>query len=87
MKEEREEIRVLIKEAQDAGARQSEACKIVGISAKTLQRWSQVDNEQDGRLEAKHEPANKLTEQERERMIVLANSSEYADLPSNKIYA
>jgi len=85
MKEEREEISVLIKEAQDAGARQSEACEMVGISAKTLQRWSQIDNEQDGRLEAKHEPANKLTEQEREQMISLANSPEYADLPSNKM--
>jgi transposase InsO family protein len=85
MKEEREEISLLIKEAQEAGARQSEACEIVGISAKTLQRWSQMDNEQDGRLEAKHKPANKLTEQERESMITLANSPEYADLSSCKM--
>jgi transposase InsO family protein len=85
MKKEREEIRELIKEARDAGARQLEACKIVGISEKTLQRWSQADNEQDGRLEVKHKPANKLTEQERERIISLANSSEYRDLPSHKI--
>ena len=85
MKEEREEIRVLIKEAQAAGARQSKACEIIGISEKTLQRWSQTDNEQDGRIETKHTPANKLTEQERKQIISIANSPEYADLPSNKI--
>jgi len=85
MKEEREEIRELIKEAREAGARQSKACEIIGISEKTLQRWDQADNEQDGRLEAKHEPANKLTEQEREHMIDIANTPEFADLPSNKI--
>jgi transposase-like protein len=48
------EISLLIKEAQEAGARQSKACEIVGISEKTLQRWNQEDNEQDGRLDAKH---------------------------------
>jgi len=85
MKEEREEISVLIKEAQDAGARQSKACEIIGISEKTLQRWNQKDNEQDGRLEAKHAPANQLTEQERDQMIELASTPEFADLPSNKI--
>ena len=85
MKEERKEIIGLIQEAQDSGATQSKACEIVGISAKTLQRWSLADNEEDGRLEAKHEPANKLTESERERMITIANAPEYRDLPPNKI--
>jgi transposase InsO family protein len=85
MKEEREEIKVLIKEAVDAGAKQSKACEIIGISEKTLQRWSQADNEQDGRLEAKHKPVNKLTEQECEQILDIANSPEYADMPSHKI--
>lgn len=85
MIKERKEISLLIKEAQEAGARQSKACEIVGISEKTLQRWNQGDNEQDGRLDAKHTPKNKLTEQERDRMIQIANEPEYADLPSNKI--
>ena len=41
MIKERKEISLLIKEAQEAGARQSKACEIVGISEKTLQRWKQ----------------------------------------------
>ncbi len=85
MKEEREEIKVLIKEAQKAGARQSKACEIIGISEKTLQRWNQIDNEQDSRIDAKHKPANKLTEEERDQIIDLASTPEFADLPSNKI--
>ncbi len=54
MKKERIEIIALIEEAQAAGARQSKSCKIIGISPKTLQRWSRPDNVQHGRLEARH---------------------------------
>jgi transposase InsO family protein len=85
MKKERNEIIALIEEAQNSGARQSKSCEIIGISPKTLQRWRQPDNEQDGRIEAKHEPVNKLTELERQRMIRIVNEPEYADLPANKI--
>jgi transposase InsO family protein len=85
MKKERKEITGLIKEAQDAGARQSKACESIDISPKTLQRWNRPDNVQDGRLDAKHEPINKLTEVECQRIINVANAPEYADLPPNKI--
>jgi transposase InsO family protein len=85
VKEERKEIIGLIKDAQEAGARQSKACETIGISAKTLQRWSQTNNKEDGRLEAKHEPANKLTKLECEHMLEIANAPEYKDLPPNKI--
>jgi len=85
MREERKDIMTLIKKAQEAGARQSKSCEIVGISAKTLQRWSRPGNVQDGRLDAKHDPVNKLTELECQRIIKVANEPEYADLPTNKI--
>ena len=85
MKKERIEIMTLIEEAKEAGARQSKACEIIGISPKTLQRWSRPDNVQDGRLEAWHEPVNKLTELERQRIINVSNEPDYADLPTNKI--
>jgi transposase InsO family protein len=85
MKEERKEIIGLIEEAQQAGARQSEACDCIGITAKTIQRWKQADNEQDGRIEAKHTPANKLTEEERQQMITFVNDPDHADLPMNKL--
>ncbi len=85
MTEERKAIIASIRQAQDEGARQSKACDIIGISSKTLQRWSCPDNVQDGRVDAKHEPVNKLTELECQRIIQVANEPEYANLPANKI--
>lgn len=85
MKEDRKDIMTLIEEAVNAGARQSKACDTIGLSPKTIQRWSQADNEQDGRIDAQHKPANKLTEAECQRLIAIANEPEYADLPPGKI--
>ena len=85
MSAEREEIINLINEAREAGAKQSEACEIIGISAKTFQRWSRPGNVYDGRLDAHHEPRNKLTALERQRIMKIANEPAYADLPPNKI--
>lgn len=85
MSGERNEIVELINEAWEAGARQSKACEVVGINAKTFQRWSQPDNCQDGRLDAHHEPPNKLTALERKRLIKIANEPAYADLSPSKI--
>jgi len=85
MKSERSEIIALIDEARSSGARQDKACDIIGISAKTLQRWEQPGNEQDGRIEAVHEPVNKLSELERQRVIKVANEAEFANLPPSQI--
>ena len=85
MKSERLEIIELIAQARSAGARQDKACDVMGISAKTLQRWEHPDNVQDGRIDAIHEPANKLTELERQRVIKVANESDFAHLPPSQI--
>ncbi|MDQ7051283.1 MAG: IS3 family transposase [Enterobacterales bacterium] len=85
MSSEREAILSLITEACDAGARQSKACDIIGISAKTFQRWRQSANQIDGRLERNHEPKNKLNELERQQILAIANEDKYADLPPSKI--
>lgn len=85
MKQEREEIIHLINEARTDGARQSKACEIIGISPKTLQRWMQADNQQDGRLDAKHKPVNTLSEIERQAIIRWCNKPEYADLSPSKM--
>lgn len=75
----------LVKKASDAGARQEQACELVGISAKTLQRWSQSSNEQDGRIEATHSPQNKLTALERQRILKVVNEPEFSHLPPSQI--
>lgn len=50
-----------------------------------MQRWCRPDNVHEGRLDAKHDPRNKLAELERQRVIKIANEPEYADLPPSKI--
>jgi len=85
MSEERIVYLKLISDAQKAGARQIPACQIIGINKRTLQRWLVPKNRSDGRLEDCHYPANKLSKLERQRVLKIANATEYADLPPNKI--
>ena len=81
-------MRRLIDEACESGARRSEACRVLALSARTLQRWGE-DGEvkADGRKEAgaQREPANKLSEQERRQILDIANQPEFAAMAPNQI--
>jgi len=83
--EDRVEIISLIEEAQSTGAKQSAACKVVGISPKTIQRWQSQSNGQDGRIDVQHSPKNKLSDLECRRVLQVANEDKYAHLPPCKI--
>ena len=85
MSEDREKTIGLIDEAVRAGARRLKACEIVGMSARTLQRWTKPHNTHDGRKDARHEPSNKLGEEERGDILKIANSPGYSELPPCKI--
>lgn len=76
-------IRELIEEAVDAGARQAEACKGLGLPARTLQRWAHTSD--DNRNGPKHAPANKLSDAERRKIITVATSSEFRDQSPKQI--
>ena len=78
----------IVKEACAAGARQSKACKVIGISSRTLQRWSKGELVQvDGRgiAATRREPGNKLSSLERQRILEVANSQEFAHLAPSQI--
>lgn len=85
MTDERNEIIQLVTETINAGARQAHACEIIGISAKTFQRWVKSENSVDGRLERREAPKNKLSELEQQQILAIANEGKYADLPPSKI--
>lgn len=70
-------IRTLVEEAVAAGARRSEACKSIGLPARTLERWAHTSD--DGRHGPKRAPANKLSEAERSKVVALATSAEFQD--------
>jgi putative transposase len=81
------EVINLIKEARRAGARLSQACDSVGISARTYERWY-VDGEvhEDERPTAERpEPANKLTEEEYKSVLNVLAIPEFADLPPSQV--
>jgi transposase InsO family protein len=79
---------ILVNDACDAGARLSEACRVLEISERTLQRWNEHDEVQaDGRKEAgvNREPANKLSTHERQQILDVANEPEFASMPPSQI--
>ena len=77
-----------IDEACAVGARVTEACRVVAISPRTLQRWREAGEvKADGRQQAGQlrVPANKLTEDERRQILAIANEAEFAHMPPSQI--
>lgn len=68
-----------------AGARQAEACELVGLDPRTVQRWQKVGGGADGRFGPKTAPANRLSEEEREQVLATANSEEFRGLSPKQI--
>jgi transposase InsO family protein len=75
----------LIDEAVAAGARQSSACEIVGIDARTVQRWRRQGVGEDGRTGPRSTPANKLLPAEEQRILGLMNRPCYRDLSPKQL--
>jgi transposase InsO family protein len=77
----------LIKEAVSSGAQKRLACRELGVSIRTLQRWSEHGAlKEDGRKgSAKKVPLNKLSEEERCKILEIANSQDYRDKPPSQI--
>ncbi len=75
----------LVDEAMVAGARQSEACKLIGIEPRSLQRWRERGIGEDRRAGPKETPRNRLSEAERAQVLRIANSAEYRDLSPKQI--
>jgi putative transposase len=84
---DRRQAVALIKEAVAAGARQHKACAVSEISARTYQRWTQSEAVlSDRRPGAQHPvPANKLSDEEREAILAVANSPAFCSLPSGQM--
>jgi transposase InsO family protein len=86
--EDRQEHARDIQAARDAGARLQQACEVVGITARTLQRWSahQGLESGDGRPTAvRPVPSHALSEAERAEVLRVANEPRFADMPPARI--
>ena len=84
--EERKQVIVLLNESIMHGARQAQACEVLGLSERTLQRWQAGETVQcDRRPLRDYQPPHKLTEIERAKVLAVANSDEYGHLPPSQI--
>jgi transposase InsO family protein len=85
---DRRYIIALVDEAVAAGARRSAACAELDLSERTLQRWKDPEGgiREDRRPFAdRPAPANKLSEEERDRIVATCNAPEFASLPPSQI--
>lgn len=75
----------MVDEAMLAGARQRQSCDAIGMQVRTLQRWRSEPAVGDLRPERVQQPANKLDDLERQRILAVANSAEFGHLPPSQI--
>lgn len=81
----------LIDEACAAGARQTRACAVLEIDVRTLRRWQQQRRGEEGLVDrrrgaaAGRVPANKLSPEERARILAVCNEPTYQSLPPSQI--
>ncbi len=67
------------------GARLEPAAQMLGLTARTLQRWRRQGSGEDLRRGPLTAPANKLTAAERQEVISIANSPRYRELSPKQI--
>jgi len=67
------------------GSRRAKACEVLGISARTLQRWEKKPMAEGNRRGPKGKPAHALTEEEKERVVAVMNAPKLRDLPPSQI--
>ena len=86
---DRKQALELIAEARAAGARLEPACRELGITVRTHQRWStEAPVRADRRPQAaRPTPAHALSDEEREAILEACHRPEHADLPPGQIVA
>jgi putative transposase len=82
---DRSQILCLVADAVFEGSRQSEACEVVGVDERTLQRWQQRETAEDGRRGPLTVPRNKLSVAEKEAILATAASAEFCNKSPHQI--
>ena len=74
-----------IAEAQGDGARLAQACRVVGLSMRTIERWRNEPERGDGRRGPHHRPHNALSPAEEAQVVSVLTSSRYAGLSPKQL--
>jgi len=80
----RKEILKLVDEAKSSGATLQRISPIIGYSSRTLKRWRSADEDKRTKRDD-FVPANRLSDDEREELIQVANNEEYKNLSPHQI--
>jgi hypothetical protein len=87
--QQRQKLLGLITQACADGGRLKPACRQIGLSCRSVQRWQRTQAaEGDQRPSGKRRymcPANKLREEERQAVMATLNSEAFKDLPPSQI--
>lgn len=82
--EDKQTVMTFISEACKSGARKSKASELVGLTVRTIQRWTEK-GPSDNRKGSRAVPGNKLSDDEKIRIINVLESPEFADSNPNQI--
>lgn len=72
-------------EAQTAGARLHAACQVIGVSARTIQRWKRHPDLDDRRCGPRHRSRHALSAREEIQVLALLTSAEYGHLSPKQL--
>jgi putative transposase len=75
----------LISEAQALGVRLAPACRVLGISARTIERWRADPEAGDRRCGPHRRPSNALSPAEEAQVVTVLTSSRYAGLSPKQL--
>ena len=86
---QRQTLLALIAQACLAGARLHKACAVLGLAARTVQRWlhpgAAAGDRRTSEQRTPHVPANKFTDAEQQAAMDALSSSAFKDLPPSQI--
>jgi transposase len=74
-----------LNEAQMAGARLGAVCQVIGVSARTIQRWKRHPDGDDRRCGPQHRPGNALSAREELQVLAVMTSAEYGHLSPKQL--
>lgn len=72
-------------EAQAQGARLKPACAVLGVSARTVERWRRAPERDDERRGPRRRPGNALTSTEEAQVLTVVTSTRFAGVSPKKL--
>lgn len=81
---DRQQLVMLVQEAVDNGALLTRACRCIGLSLRTLQRWRTASDDRRA-TSPRPVPKNKLSAEEEQQVLAICHEPRFASLPPAQI--